>query len=246
MKRWNIKSFIAGVLATVLVLGLSATAWAANYITKSLYYNDIQIYLNGKLLTPKDATGKTVDPFIIEGTTYLPIRALCEALGLEVAWDNTLNAVVLGKTPVQGEPDAWLGDLVTFSGSAWVSNVANGEYDEFSTANNGDTFERHYQPYKACYLLKGAYDRFTGTYFLSQYYRNTRSQYRFLVYLDDHLAYTSEVMSAGVEPFAFSIDISDAYKMEIVVEEKIDGYGEWSTTTDPSYTPIGDAALWID
>ena len=63
--------------------------------TATLIYRDIQIVLNGETVTPKDANGNTVEPFIIDGTTYLPVRAIASALNLEVSWNDTTSTVTL-------------------------------------------------------------------------------------------------------------------------------------------------------
>jgi Copper amine oxidase N-terminal domain. len=52
-------------------------------------FNDIKIVIDGERITPKDATGKVVEPFIVDGTTYLPVRAMCEAIGYDVEWGAT-------------------------------------------------------------------------------------------------------------------------------------------------------------
>ena len=38
-----------------------------------LYYNNIKIYIDGAEIVPKDANGNTVEPFMMNGTTYLPV-----------------------------------------------------------------------------------------------------------------------------------------------------------------------------
>ena len=48
-------------------------------------------------MEPKDANGNTVEPFIIDGTTYLPVRAVSNALGLNVGWDDATSTVSLGE-----------------------------------------------------------------------------------------------------------------------------------------------------
>lgn len=86
------------ILAIILIIALSASAFAAGTAyTKqaTLHYNGIKIQLNGETITPKDPNGNTVDPFIIDGTTYLPIRAVAEALGLNVSWDSATQTVIL-------------------------------------------------------------------------------------------------------------------------------------------------------
>ena len=44
---------------------------------------------------PTDANGDYVEPFIIEGTTYLPVRAIASALDLDVNWDEETSTVIL-------------------------------------------------------------------------------------------------------------------------------------------------------
>lgn len=73
---------------------------------KSATYRDIAIVINGVLVTPKDAAGNTVEPFIIDGTTYLPVRAISEALGLSVQWDGDTNTVTLSSSAPQPGNDS--------------------------------------------------------------------------------------------------------------------------------------------
>lgn len=89
-------SFFAGMVVMLLIFSLIGTAAAATAtVSKNLTYKNIKIMLNGKELTPKDAKGNVVEPFVIDGTTYLPVRAVGEALGLTVGWDGTTNTVTL-------------------------------------------------------------------------------------------------------------------------------------------------------
>ena len=94
MKRRS--SFLAGVLTTLFLFAMIGSAYAA-YRTQqaTLEYSDVKITLNGQTVTPTDANGKTVEPFIIDGTTYLPVRAVSSALGLDVNWDGTTKTVSL-------------------------------------------------------------------------------------------------------------------------------------------------------
>ena len=56
-------------------------------------YRDIGIIIDGVPVVPRDAAGNIVEPFLIAGTTYLPIRAVAEALGKEVGWDGDTGTV---------------------------------------------------------------------------------------------------------------------------------------------------------
>ena len=80
-------------LALALVL-LAGTALATNgAVQKTLQYMDIKITVDGKEITPTDVNGKSTEPFTIDGSTYLPVRALAEALGYTVEWDVETNTV---------------------------------------------------------------------------------------------------------------------------------------------------------
>lgn len=68
-------------------------------ISTTLCYRDIKIEVEGILHTPTDLGGNVVEPFIIDGTTYLPIRAVGNALGVAVSWDSTTNTIYLGEQP---------------------------------------------------------------------------------------------------------------------------------------------------
>lgn len=93
MKRGFGKGFFAGILAATLVVGLSITALAA---TRTIEVNDdIKITLNGAQFTPKDANGKEVPLFSYNGTTYAPVRAICEAAGLKVDYDSATYTAVM-------------------------------------------------------------------------------------------------------------------------------------------------------
>ena len=50
-------------------------------------------------IEPADATGKIVEPFIYDGTTYLPVRAVGEAIGKSVTSDGATQSVYLGDKP---------------------------------------------------------------------------------------------------------------------------------------------------
>lgn len=99
-KRNNFKSLVAGVTAAMMLC--TSTAFAAStQKTATAVYNNIKIVVDGTTVTPKDVNGNIVDPFIIDGTTYLPVRALANALGQGVEWDQETSTVKIG-----GAPDA--------------------------------------------------------------------------------------------------------------------------------------------
>lgn len=140
MKTTIFKRLVALAACTGMV-GVTALAAGTVYKTITVKYDDIQIVLNGEKIEPKDADGQTVEPFIYEGTTYLPVRAIGEALNLEVAWDEASKTVTLDGDSVQpdepestGEP-GWLLDVCP------VVSVADGVMMPTSFQMGNATYE---------------------------------------------------------------------------------------------------------
>lgn len=94
------------MLAVVMLFAFTAgvvAAPAVEQITANLA-GDIKITLKGNAWTPKDADGSTMYPIIYNGRTYLPVRAIGEALGVKVDWDNDTRTVILGAAAVAPAP----------------------------------------------------------------------------------------------------------------------------------------------
>ncbi len=90
------KDFMMGMLASALIFSVIGSAQAfVGKQTAELDYNNICVTLDGEAVELKDANGNYVEPFAINGTTYLPVRAVSSALGLEVSWDPSASTVVL-------------------------------------------------------------------------------------------------------------------------------------------------------
>ena len=83
-------------IVMVLVVVLTTTVFATvGSRTAELFYNNIKVMINGKDVIPTDANGNAIEPFIIEGTTYLPVRGVASALGMNVGWDSATSTVTL-------------------------------------------------------------------------------------------------------------------------------------------------------
>lgn len=96
MKKERMKGFLSGILVSILCFTLIGTAAATiGKRTLEVDYSDIKIQLDGQLINPTDANGASVEPFSLNGTTYLPVRAVGNAMGLKVAWDNKTSTVLL-------------------------------------------------------------------------------------------------------------------------------------------------------
>ena len=101
--RDKIKGFIAGVLVMAIVMA-TGTAIASTQRNISVIFRDIRIVVNGQQITPRDVDGNVVEPFIFEGSTFLPVRAVSDALGYAVSWDDATSTVYIGNIPAQQRP----------------------------------------------------------------------------------------------------------------------------------------------
>lgn len=72
---------------------------AAVESVKVVMSSTVTITLDGEVQSFKDANGKIVYPLSYEGTTYLPVRAVCGLVNISVEWDGTTNTVILGTKP---------------------------------------------------------------------------------------------------------------------------------------------------
>lgn len=90
----KIRSLVSLVLVAVVFF---AGGIYAKSVTEKIEvkFDNITVYKDNILQDLKDAQGKTVEPFIYNGTTYVPVRAAAELAGLKVEWDGAKKAIHL-------------------------------------------------------------------------------------------------------------------------------------------------------
>lgn len=90
------KDMLTGAALTGVLAALVISAGALTGTKQvEVRYQDIKLVVNGQTITPTDGDGNLVEPFTIDGTTYLPVRAVGNALGLQVGWDGATKTVTL-------------------------------------------------------------------------------------------------------------------------------------------------------
>ncbi len=98
MKRFNGKSFMIGLIIGALVFSSMAVAFAASYTANlKAYYRDIKVYVDDRKIGYTASNGAYAEPFIVDGTTYIPLRLFSEKLGKNVLWDEKTNSIYIGK-----------------------------------------------------------------------------------------------------------------------------------------------------
>lgn len=88
------------VMILVMATTISVTAATVHRQLTAQERRDITITLNGTPQTITDASGTTIYPVIINGSTYLPVRAVANLVNLPVEWDSKTLTVKLGNTEV--------------------------------------------------------------------------------------------------------------------------------------------------
>ena len=145
MKKLSSKAslLVCGLIIGILIASPVNTLAKSLSQTVDIVYRNIKITLDGKEITPKDVDGNIVEPFVINGTTYLPVRAIANALGLPVGWDEPTSTVKLGdqgqqqgdnnlnneiaNTTYKGR-DAFIKDGVTYVSSTNIYDLSS-EFD---------------------------------------------------------------------------------------------------------------------
>jgi hypothetical protein len=95
-KTKNLKLVASGfVLGAIFFGGIS---YAATEAVKLDAFYGVKIIQNGIDKTPTENK-----PFIVDGSTYIPLRAAAELLGVAINWDGDSSAVVLGEK-ISGTP----------------------------------------------------------------------------------------------------------------------------------------------
>ena len=91
------KKFISGILIGGLSIS-STYVFASNQAkTAQISYQNIKVVADGVPISIEEKQ----EPFIYNGTTYLPVRAVGEVFGKNVSWDGNTKTVYIGENPNQ-------------------------------------------------------------------------------------------------------------------------------------------------
>lgn len=82
--------------ATLMLATFTGTAAALSSYTKNIPVEyGISLQINDQTPQLTDAAGKPVQPFVYDGTTYVPMRAVSENLGAKVSFDASTNTAYI-------------------------------------------------------------------------------------------------------------------------------------------------------
>ena len=213
------------ILVATLILGItigqlfSVSAWAKSgneYI--SAMFNNIKIVVDGTQIQPKDANGNPIEPFIVNGTTYLPVRAVANAVGKEVYWDGPNWTVFLGSmNGALQSPSLKLEDAVSI-GADWAglkrsSILTDNYHNTYSIASHtGGT----HIPYTWETLLNMKYSKFKGTAYIPLG-TTSNAESSFRIEADGQIIFSSPTMSKTSPPVKLDVNITGCNDFKIIV-----------------------------
>lgn len=228
MKR-NFLKCTAGLLAVAtLTSGVVFAKQASETI--NVIYDNIKIMIDGKEYLPTDANGKSVEPFIYNGTTYLPVRAIANAFDKDVDWEAQTSTVTLGSKNYDWLDQLGYVDYETTSVYSTMTAISSGtksndgiKYDrglKFSISTSSykeDNKGRISSHQTVEYLLNKNYKTFTGNFISLNNIPNDQSVI-VKIYGDGNLIYTSPVISYGSKSTPFEIDVADYKILKLHIE----------------------------
>ena len=107
------------IAASLMLAMFTGSAYAVSSYTKTINVEyGVSLSINGQTPTLTDVNGKTVQPFVYDGTTYVPIRAVSDNLGHRIEYFSSSDTAMLyGITVVDRQK--------TFD----ISNVSHGTHE---------------------------------------------------------------------------------------------------------------------
>ncbi len=197
----NFKAFLSGVVITLGTIILGNTVFAVATGTNiSVFYNNIKILIDGNEIKTKDVNGKIVEPFIFNGTTYVPIRVVSEELNKIVRWDGD-NKQVLIYNDISHFWDEFV--------SVQNSNTGNSIYWRYIDNKTMDEVDTIIKKYGVNVLFEGLkskniYSQYYCINRLVEYYNDDEINNRAISEITPFLHSTNETIKSGAE-FAISV-----------------------------------------
>lgn len=235
------KKFLVTLLSVLLAVSVMLNvASAASLVEITAYLNnEIKIMLNGKLFEPKLADGSKVVPITYNGTTYLPLRAISEAVGLETSWDGGTKTVYLGEK--SGQPTGNQEQVIRVTpeytrGGETLYRVAS-RTPEYLDRAPGRTFDYGYASEPGFYAgmslfvpVNYEYKKFKATFWIDEEkdeYGNYKSSPPVIEFKEESNEYLLKRINAAYgNLYEVELDIEDVHTLEIWAQGSLTIIGE--------------------
>ncbi|MBR5479492.1 MAG: hypothetical protein IKU84_04885 [Clostridia bacterium] len=226
----RLQGIIIGILICAMLTGSTALARSARDFIDAVYMN-IKLVIDGEEITPKDVNGNIVEPFIYNGTTYLPVRAIGEAFDKDVHWDGENATVYVGEI-VKAAKEVYLYNKPYLECETPTSRVqyrggVNKQYRSFSNyvgfywdafpEKEGNTAYVTYPLNGLATKVKGTFEAPVGTF------ESTGAELQIKFYNEnDVLLYQSPILTQITEPVNFEFECKNCLKLKVKFVVNVD------------------------
>lgn len=208
----TVKGFLLGVICTLLLV--NGLVFAAGTMTlKDVKVGGITIVVDGQKVNPTDAKGNAVNPLVYNGTTYLPVRAVADALKKAVYWDGPNQTVYVGNADAKLEyPTVYLEDLKSIESTVTKSsNIIDNYGNIYESAILGDGKEYRF-------LTDMKYTALKGVLYISES-ETADTSICMKVIADGKKIYTSPVIDKASRPVDVNVNITGYNDIQIKFEK---------------------------
>lgn len=223
MKR-KIGSILIGMIIGIIFS--SSIVFAANTSTSiNVYFKNLKYMFDGIEQIP--STGKG---FIYEGTTYVPLRFIGEALGKNIIWDGASETIWIGKKEGEFQYlseteyarldgvakdklsfDNWTEPVATF-------NISEVEYHHGIGIELDSTWRTDDSKGSIDYNLNDQYKRLTGFIGIDKATRNSDNIGTVIILGDGKEIYRATNLKGGDKPISLDINLKGVLKLQIKFE----------------------------
>ena len=214
--KQRIQGIVIGLLIAVT---LSCSTANAETGTQDIVvtYSNITLIIDGAVVTPKDVNGNIVEPFIYNGTTYLPVRAVGEAFGKPVDWEGSTTSVYVGERPNKPAREVPLYNkpYLDVTSLDWFRASGNDRESTIWLIPTGSGTWRSWTTH-VTYAINSAARAFKGT--LNPPPESLNAQMIYRLYGDNELIYTSPPMTKNVSPIPIEVDTRGYLQLKIELE----------------------------
>ena len=131
------------VLLLVCVLILGGKIVFSNSITSiTAQINPaINYTLDGEKFVPRDMDGSVMDTIIYNGRSYVPLRAIAEAMDIAVDWEGSTSTIILGEKEGKGQSLFSMNFRTTGSVCVNVQKTTESKFLTFTAGAQNIAFE---------------------------------------------------------------------------------------------------------
>lgn len=192
------------VLLLVCVLILGGKIVFSNSITSiTAQINPaINYTLDGEKFVPRDMDGSVMDTIIYNGRSYVPLRAIAEALGIAVDWEGSTSTIILGEREGKGQSLFSMNFKKTGSALVDVQKTTESKFLTFTAGAQNIAFEEgifieNTSSYYSAGLIFNTNKKYQKLYLKTFIHKDTDSNVEIEIFGDNDVRIYSDTIAFG-------------------------------------------------